>query len=618
MKKVSLSIFLVVLTIALSMAQDFPLSWKGKFSIDPSNWYYDDNGQYVLGRNAYGAEMLDGATGKVLWKLNFNNDLKVKKLERATYNFPAGVILFYNGDEKSKIGEKIVVDFKTGKELWRGDKYSGVDADDYFHFAHCVGDLTNGDDKITVVFDNSSKKILGLDVRSGSVKWESTPFSGLELSKAISFNVYKNNPAYIEFLDNQNLNLYYIKIATGEIVKDAEVTLAVENKGYSRYSSNYAVINVSNEAVNVKLIAQMKKSAVDKVKFTLQAQKPSSWRKEFEGTAVRQIYSETPYVKLSISDDKIFVLSKKISVFDLNTGNLLWETPFDNCDASAGLKAKQEFGIAGWPVTDKNNVYYVDLKTDNAIKKVDAKTGQLVWKTESFKSNDRVPDMVIMDNVLVAQFGGMINVQKFIPNPNGGYGSGTYKNENRFDGNFGLRAYDLNTGSLIWSTDKLQDKLGDKFDKRISNILSSNGKIFAASSQNLFCLDPKTGAVAFKTNISASKIGDVFEIKFSGNNIIAFCDKGVAALNAADGKLIYATKTDPIFWEFPGAASYYFSKGDNQFLWVGEKDFIGFDFTTGKIKGKMKDNTNPQMTEDGNYIFLRDGANISKFAVNGK
>ncbi len=55
------------------------------------------------------------------------------------------------------------------------------------------------------------------------------------------------------------------------------------------------------------------------------------------------------------------------------------------------MKAKQEFGIAGWPLVSGNAVYYVDLKNDNAIKKVEAQTGKVIWKSEKFRSNDRVP-----------------------------------------------------------------------------------------------------------------------------------------------------------------------------------------------------------------------------------
>jgi outer membrane protein assembly factor BamB len=130
-------LFLFGLTVMFSLAvnaQEFPVAWKSKFSFGPDRWFYDPSAKYVLGRNEEQAEVLDGASGTILWKLNFKNDLKVKTLARATYNPGEGIVLFFNADEKKKAGEKIVVDLATGKELWRTDKYAGTDADDNYHF----------------------------------------------------------------------------------------------------------------------------------------------------------------------------------------------------------------------------------------------------------------------------------------------------------------------------------------------------------------------------------------------------------------------------------------------------------------------------------------------------
>ena len=118
----------VLLSLQLP-AQEFSTAWKAKFGIDPSRWYFTEDGKYVLGRNEEGAEMLDGATGKSIWKLSFKNDLKVKELARATYNAAQGVVLFYNPDDKKKNGEKIVVVAGKGKggraAHWRPTGESG-------------------------------------------------------------------------------------------------------------------------------------------------------------------------------------------------------------------------------------------------------------------------------------------------------------------------------------------------------------------------------------------------------------------------------------------------------------------------------------------------------------
>jgi outer membrane protein assembly factor BamB len=610
MKKIVIAV-LLVFSIVQVHAQEFPTVWKGKFSFKPDRWRYSGDGKYVMGRDETQAEMLDGTTGKQIWKINFKNDLNVKELTKSTDSYKGGVLLLFNRDEKKKKGEKVVIDWLTGKELWRTDSYPGTDGADWFHFAHCLEDFA---EKGTVIaYNEDTHKITGFETRTGKIKWESKAYPDLVI-KNIAINAIEDSEyAEISMIKEEDkIETTYMNVLSGEIGDPTKFVSVKTN--YTRASENRIVFQqVVGETV-VKLVGRMKPLSIDKISFTLSATGNVTWFKQFEGRAVSEIFTHHPYVKMDVQGDKILVLSKNITVFDLKTGNQLWQAPFDNCDTSIGMKAKQEFGIAGWPLVDGAFIYYVDLQNDNAIKKVEGATGKIVWKSEKIKSNDRVPNLVILNGVLVAQFGGMINTQTYISTSE----KTVTKNENRFDGDYGVRAYDAATGALIWSSSKLADKLGDKFSDRISSIYGMGNKIVVASDKNVFSLDAKTGEVVYKTPLSPSKVGDAVEMIFSedGKKLTLFCDNGVASLEPASGKLNYATVTDEIFWKAPGSQSYTFTRGENFFIWVGEKDFIGFNLVNGSIKGKMKDVSNPQLTDDGNQLFVRDGDKITKYNIN--
>lgn len=605
---------LALLLSSLTYAQEFPVAWKSKFSFKPDRWFYDDDARYILGRSDDQAEVLDGATGKSIWKLNFKNDLKVKSLSRATYNVAEGVVLFFNSDEKKKVGEKIIVDLASGKELWRADNYSGVDADGNFHFANSFNEVTAKG--VLLIFNDASKKFTGIEIKTGKIKWESTPYANVSLEKNVGITrVSDTEFAVVTLYDEDVLKtkFLYMNIVTGEFVDESKFTTAAGNQ--DKYFSGEVRSKRTVDNTVISLTGKMGKLGFG-IDFELEASGAIVWKKKFEGKAVRQLFNDAPYVKLDIQSDKIFVMSKEITVFDLKTGDLLWSVPFDNCDVSVGLKAKQEFGIAGWPLVAGNFIYYVDLNADNAIKKVDGKTGKVVWQSEKLKSNDRVPNLVLSGGVLVAQFGGLINTQIYISSPNG---VETFKTENRFDGNFELRAYDPQTGKRLWTTADAAAKLGDKFSSRISTVYSLNNKIVVASDKNLFCLEPKTGDVVYKTSLTDLKVGPMVELMVAPDfeTLNIFCDNGVVSANASTGKINYATKTDEIFWKAPGSGSYLLNQGENLFIRVGEADFIGFDLATGKIKGKMKDNADPQMTADGSAILIRESDKVTKYAVNG-
>ena len=86
------------------------------------------------------------------------------------------------------------------------------------------------------------------------------------------------------------------------------------------------------------------------------------------------------------------------------------------------------------------------------------------------KADDVVPDLQMSGNVLLAQFGGRLEMQTYIPGQNGN--ADVCKSEFKFAGNAGVKAYDTETGKVIWQTSEMKN-LEDKFSGAITNIISS-------------------------------------------------------------------------------------------------------------------------------------------------
>src|SRR5690606_13148938 len=288
MKK-SILFGIALLTAGAVMAQEFPIEWKTKFSFKIDRWYYDDDGTFVLGRADDQVEVLDGKTGEPLWKLSFKNDLKVKALNRAIYNSGEGVVLFFNPDEKKSVGEKVVVDLKTGKELWRADQYAGLDADRNYHFAHCFGDITARGKMM--FFNDGTKKITGLDIRTGKVAWESKAYSKAKLSEHVSIESIGNSEyarVTIEGEEVTDTEVLYVNIVTGEVVDEDAFEWQYPMGEFP--SEGRIAIRKQVDKTTIYLVGEMAKYSFD-TDFTLEASGDVEWKQTFKGKAVRQLWN---------------------------------------------------------------------------------------------------------------------------------------------------------------------------------------------------------------------------------------------------------------------------------------------------------------------------------------
>ena len=342
------------------------------------------------------------------------------------------------------------------------------------------------------------------------------------------------------------------------------------------------------------------------MEVTVKATGGHTWSTPINAKVVAHlVYDELPaeegpmILDVSVSNGRVFVVYEGISCLDLATGKLLWSTTFDNTETSLGLSAKQIIGRAAMPLATADGVYVCDFsKGERTIKKLDPATGKVIWEADKLKKDDIVSEIFVEGGNLIARFGGLVRMERFIPSSSGGVGDGVYKVEHVFEGTSSLRAYSTTNGKPVWDTGSME--LPDNFKKSECNVLVDNGRVIACGEKTIFAIDPATGKVLASTDFNAKAIGSPRELyRFNGNYLVQG-DKGVALLDPALG-LKYATNT--------GQCLLMELVGDALIIWTGSKpeerdEFIRLDPATGAILGKMQGCSRPRFDTSGDR-FVR-------------
>lgn len=342
-----------------------------------------------------------------------------------------------------------------------------------------------------------------------------------------------------------------------------------------------------------------------------------NWNTEIEGQIVRSLCSSVAFagfggdfLNLDVINDKVFVIYEGISVLDLNTGKLLWKATFDNSEFDFGLmKQKQTLGRAAMPLVVNDAVYIVDLSKGNYnIKKYNLENGTVLWQSNKFDEDAIVPELSIVGNVVMARFGGIIEQQTHTE------GSTNVPekcvSEPKLKGDFGIKAYDMASGKLLWETSAMKEQLGDKFSSSISNFVNDGKALYAASDKNLFAFDPATGKPKFQVPVSKLKIGTIQTLFIHNNNLIAEGEEGVASFGMSDGKLNFAVNTDKCL----GSEMI----GNAYIVWVGKSrddrhKFVRMNIADGTIYGKIADTYRPWFTPDGEEFVKLDGQKLFRY-----
>lgn len=478
-------------------------------------------------------------------------------------------------------------------------------------------------DDRTLILGGNNNELAMMDGLTGKILWQLNYKEKLGQKKAKDWSWDKQiNVVWVDVKGESKDEVItsYFKDATGEKITEQEYKkLRADYEKDIRWVKKSALI-IDEHSTDVWLDYQPKKIVGStgkgaKGKVTVKANGSNTWSTDIEIRYVRALCANamgrngSDYIKLAYSRDKIFVIYEGMSVIDIKTGKLLWQTDLDNTDMDFGLfKSTQTPGRAGLPYTDETGVYVADLsKGQYNIKKFNIETGSLIWQSEKFDNDDVVPSLQVIDGVLIAQFGGRLRTETYIPGVEGR--PDVCKTEIKFAGDAGLRAYDINDGKLLWETSKMK-ALNDKFSGAITNLIKVNQTICVASDKNFYVFD-KDGNVKYSTAIKALKIGKPETMELYAKDVILLQGSaGVALISLKDNKVMMSASTGKCFD--------YQKIGEAFYVWTGKSqfelsEFVRVDMETGSLLSKAKDMSYPYFSPDGEYVTKLDGSKVMRF-----
>lgn len=478
-------------------------------------------------------------------------------------------------------------------------------------------------EKRTLVFAGNLAEVAMMDATSGKQLWKINIKEKYGKRKAEDIDWEKNAGVVFITMKGEKKEpdvKHYLDEKTGNEITEAEFKSRKPEyvwiwRGSVKSSELNTRFRISYE--KKKIVGSMGKGT--KSPIDIIAEGDINWRTTIEAKYIRTLCANAipryaadfggDFLKIMYANNKVFVLYEGMSVLDARIGKLLWSTDLDNTEFDFGLfKSTQTLGRSGYPEVTNDAVYVADLsKGQSCIKKFDLETGKLLWAGAKFDKDDVVPDLKVSGNVLLAQFGGRLEVQTYIPGTSGR--PDVCKTEVKFAGNAGIKAYDINSGSLLWETSNMK-ALNDKFNGAISNILVRDDKAYFASDKNMYCVKSTNGEVVFSLPIKTMKVGKPKYLFFNNGNIILEAEDGIAAISVADGKQVYATNT--------GKCIDLFNEGEAWFIWTGKdamerEELVRIDLESGAIYGKIKDTAYPYFTQDGAYLIKFDGAKVLRY-----
>lgn len=535
---------------------NFPKVWESKMENDASyKKYTSGDGTLIIGTTKKEICVLNGNNGQKLWSGTFADIAGAKEADAQEYLEKAGQFYIIN-NQKGK-DQLICIDAKTGKKLWENEDFEQI----YLSNVEFIEPIQS----IAVVM---KRGLVMLDAQTGKVKWTLDGFVG-----ALGRYLYHEET-------KQLLLLNYNPNALKSIFKG--------------FKNQLICVNAENGQVAWE---QTFREIIEMKRFASQSFTVTDWIvKGIE----KGIGNENILVNLFVKNNKVFLMFNGLTVYDLKDGKKLWDADY-NVSLNRGVAgSSQLYDAVAWPIVTDQYVYVLDfgeMSRKKTVKKYDIETGKLIWDCDVDGRRVVIPNMLLVDGTLVLQIGGKVNKQG---EDKTGYFK-TYYSKWEWQGPFGLKGIDDATGKIKWET--------EKFDDRISNIITLNNNLYVADKSSLYTINSASGEKLKEIKLKKTDAGKPQHIFAHNDKLLVLCEDGLDAFSP-NGDLLYSVVNKDASLDKSDI------QGDCFFL-AGDDELIAVNISDGKVCGsyKTKKGYDYDVKNNGESFFMYHDELVSRHKV---
>lgn len=528
------------LSLGLLAQEDMQIEWTKKFD-HQTNWV----GTGLEGPNEVSYIATDKeitvyktSDGSIVWGSTYKELLpKFRKVDAFAPFWESDAIFLF--DKKLGKDKLAVVDLNTGKVLWTSEVYQGLSEANIEYIPEKDGFILSLENSLTFV-----------DARTGEEKWESTAFKG--------------------------------SIAMWKYIEGDAVMLNVAPPGlrgfFKGFKNQLARMDLSNGDIK--------------------------WSSTYVGVPERKIVSRERIYDMNIEGDKVFLTMNGLQVFDVKSGATLWSAPFDNSSVSGRVRANSGSQVAIYgdiadPLRVGRDVYIIQKtkKKKFVINKYDVNTGKVLWTTPEFKAAQALPNLFVIEDKLIAQVGGVVEVESITRTTVQGVTTTTYSQGTKNIKPNGLMAFNVEDGSPSWDS--------EKFKKGITNAFVEGENLIVCSGKALYSIRYSDGNVNYEEEVKNGGVGLAEEILKYKDKIVVIGQKGVSLFNISDGKLVKANKYKKATAE---------KVVDNILLMrTAKNDFAAFNLDDcSYVMYNAKKDSKQFLSEDGNFVWAYEKKVVTK------